>query len=185
MASEQKSGDSGEVEQLRKDVNNLLRHLRILGREKQAEVVLTINDFQIDKTNLKYSETFYTHPCGHKMCLLAQISQKALGSPRGDGPTQTPPLVFAVHVCLMPGEFDRELSLPIKGHVTVQLLNQSKDADHLRRSKQVSWQYPCKKDPSPIPVVSDIPVANLYSNADIKYIVNGSLRFIVKMNFIE
>ena len=182
--AEKKEG-TAEVAQLRKDVNNLMRHLRILGREKQSDVFLTINDFFIDKTNLKYSEPFYTHPCGHKMCLLAQVSQKALGSPRGEGPTQTPPLLFAVHACLMAGEFDGELSLPIKGHVTIQLLNQSKDSDHLKRSKQVSWQYPCKKDPSPIPVILDVPVANLYSNPDIKYLFNGRLRFCVKMNLID
>lgn len=183
--AEQRSDNPSEVEQLRKDMNALLRHLNIVGREKQADVLLTIDDFFIDKTNLKYSAPFYTHPCGHKMCLLAQVSQKALGSPRGDGPTQTPPLLFAVHACLMPGEFDRELALPIKGHVTIQLQNQVKDSDHLKRSKQVSWQYPCKKDPSPIPVISDIPVANLYSNPNVKYLVNGNLKFSVRLNFID
>ena len=121
------------------------------------------------------------------MCLLAQVAQKPLGSPRGDGPTQTPPLLFAVHVCLMLGEFDNELKLPIKGHVTIQMLNQLKDSEHLKRSKQVSWQYPCKRDPAPIPVILDVPVTNLYagSNPDVKYFVNGSLRFCVKMNFID
>lgn len=182
--AEQKS-QANEVERLRKDVDVLMRHMRILGREKQANVLLIIDDFIIDKTSLKYSEPFYTHPCGYKMCLLAQVSQKPLGSPRGDGPTQSPPLLFAVHACLMPGEFDRELTLPIKGHVTIQLLNQVKDSDHLRRSKQVSWQYPCKKDPSPIPVIADIPVTNLYSNPEVKYVVNGNLKFCVRLNFID
>ena len=185
--AEQKAAATSEVEQLQKDMNSLMRHMKILGREKQADVLLNMNDFLIDRPNLKYSKPFYTHPCGHKMCLLAQVSQKALGSPRGEGQsTPSPPLLFSVHVCLMPGEFDTELKLPIKGHVTIQVLNQSsKDSDHLRRSKQVSWQYPCKKDPTPIPVISDIPVANLYSNPDAKYLVNGSIQFCVKMNFIE
>lgn len=161
--------------------------MKILGYGKQADVLLTINDLFVDRVNLKYSEPFYTHPCGHKMCLLAQVAQKPLGSPRGDGPTQTPPLLFAVHVCLMLGEFDNELKLPIKGHVTIQMLNQLKDSEHLKRSKQVSWQYPCKRDPAPIPVILDVPVTNLYagSNPDVKYFVNGSLRFCVKMNFID
>ena len=120
--AEQKPSGSGEVEQLRADINSLMRHLKILGREKQADVRLNMTDFLVDRPNLKYSEPFYTHPCGHKMCLLAQVSQRALGSPRGDGQTTaTPPLLFSVHVCLMPGEFDAELKLPMKGHVTVQV----------------------------------------------------------------
>ena len=121
MAAEQKPAAS-EVEQLRTDVNSLMRHLKILGREKQADVRLNMTDFIVDRPNLKYSEPFYTHPCGHKMCLLAQVSQRALGSPRGEGQTtQTPPLLFSVHICLMPGEFDAELKLPMKGHVTIQV----------------------------------------------------------------
>lgn len=183
--AEQKSAAADEVEQLRADIDSLMRHLKILGREKLANVRLNITDFLIDRPNLKYSEPFYTHSCGHKMCLLAQVSQKALGSPRGDGQTPTPPLLFSVHICLMPGEFDAELKLPMKGHVTIQVLNQSKDSDHLKRSKQVSWQYHCKKDPTPIPVILDIPVANLYSNPDSKYIVNGRMNFCVRMNIIE
>ena len=116
------SQGSSEVEQLRADINSLMRHMKILGREKQADVRLNMSDFFVDRPNLKYSEPFYTHPCGHKMCLLAQVSQRALGSPRGEGQaTQTPPLLFSVHVCLMPGEFDTELKLPMKGHVTIQV----------------------------------------------------------------
>ena len=184
--AEQSRTEGEEVEQLRKDVSALMRHLKILGREKQADVSLVISDFVIDRTNIKYSEPFYTHSCGYKMCLMAQISQRPLGSPRGEpGQTQPPSLLFAVHACLMPGEFDGELKLPIKGHVTIHLLNQTKDADHLKRSKQVSWQHLCKKDPSPIPVILDIPVANLYSNPDTKYLVNGNLKFYVRMNFID
>ena len=121
--AEQKPSAS-DIEQLREDVGSLMRHLKILGREKQAEVRLNMMDFHIDRPNLTYSEPFYTHPCGHKMCLLAQVSQRALGSPRGEGQTtQTPPLLFSVHVCLMPGEFDAELKLPMKGHVTIQVSN--------------------------------------------------------------
>ena len=121
--AEQKPSAS-DIEQLREDVGSLMRHLKILGREKQADVRLNMIDFHVDRPNLQYSEPFYTHPCGHKMCLLAQVSQRALGSPRGEGQaTQTPPLLFSVHVCLMPGEFDAELKLPMKGHVTIQVSN--------------------------------------------------------------
>ena len=70
-----------------------------------------------------FSPPFYSHIGGYKMC----ISVDANGSDIGRN----------THVSLffhiVPGEYDDTLRWPFHGEVTVQLLNQTKNADHLEK----------------------------------------------------
>ncbi len=67
-----------------------------------------------------YSEGFYTHPQGYKMCLEVIAN--------GDDDE------YGTHVscffCLMRGEFDNHLKWPFRADMTVQLLNQREDNGH-------------------------------------------------------
>ena len=68
-----------------------------------------------------YSPPFYTHPQGYKMCLDVYAS----GCSRGEGTH------VSVYACLMKGEFDDHLKWPFQGHVTVAMLNQLEDGNHI------------------------------------------------------
>ena len=61
-----------------------------------------------------YSPPFYSHPRGYKLCL----SVDANGSGTGKGTH------VSVYVLLMRGEFDDQLQWPLRGNITIQLLNQ-------------------------------------------------------------
>ena len=64
---------------------------------------------------------FYTHPNSYKVCLLVYVNGDGLG--KGTH--------LSVHVCLMWGEFNNQLRWPFRGSVTIQLVNQEEDRDHL------------------------------------------------------
>ena len=67
-----------------------------------------------------YSEPFYTHPYGYKMCL----NVNANGAEPGKGKH------ISVFCYLMRGKFDDRLRWPFQGHITVQLINHLEDKEH-------------------------------------------------------
>ena len=67
-----------------------------------------------------YSEPFYTHLHGYKLCL----SVDANGWGEGNGTH------VSVGVYLMPGEFDNTLRWPFQGDITMQMINELKDKEH-------------------------------------------------------
>ena len=71
-----------------------------------------------------YSPEFYTSPGGYKMC----ICMDANGNGEGKGTRAS------VYACLMKGENDDHLPWPFTGKVTVELLNQLEDRNHLSKS---------------------------------------------------
>ena len=71
-----------------------------------------------------YSPPFYTRPVGYKMCLRVNAN----GSGNGAGTH------VSVGVCLMRGEHDDRLKWPFQGNITIQLLNQKKDQEHLAKT---------------------------------------------------
>ncbi len=85
----------------------------------------------------------------------------------------------------MEGEFDRELTWPIKARVTVQIQNQSSDSNHIKRSKQISWQFKSKGDPLPIPVMFDINAAILKGENGVKYVVKDTLQLEVMFMILD
>ena len=152
------------IEQLRSELSFLKRHLRVVSTNSKT-LPLSITGLKFDEPNHQLSEPFYTHPCGHKLCLKMEISKSE----------EKPPSLI-VYACLLPGEFDCELNWPVKARVTIQIWNQNGDSDHIQRSKQVSWQYRSVDDPLPIPVLVDIDTGVLMKQTDDKY----GVRYIVK-----
>ena len=85
-------------------------------------VVITMDIFAHHKNEDKqwFSDPFYTHPHGYKMCLNVYANGNGLG--KGTH--------VSVYVHLMRGEFDDHLQWPFRGDIPVQLLNQLEDKDH-------------------------------------------------------
>ena len=67
-----------------------------------------------------YSDAFYTHNKGYKMCLRVD----AAGHKDGDGTH------LSVYLHIMKGSHDDELTWPVKGNFKIQLLNQISDSLH-------------------------------------------------------
>ena len=86
-----------------------------------AEFTMTkFEEYQYDGDDW-YSSHFYTHPNGYKMCLWVHAN--------GYGHYQGTHL--SVYVFLMRGEFDNQLKWPFRGKITVKLVNQEEDKDHV------------------------------------------------------
>ena len=69
-----------------------------------------------------YSEPFFTYPGGYKMCL--QVYTNGFKSAEGQH--------LSAYTCLMRGDMDSILKWPLRGKITMYLLNQAEDANHLR-----------------------------------------------------
>ena len=67
------------------------------------------------------SRPFYTHPQGYKMCLICNASSK-----KDDA-------YLSVYVCLMLGEYDDFLEWPLRGELTIHLLDQTGSERHCSR----------------------------------------------------
>ena len=64
-----------------------------------------------------YSDSFYTHHKGYKMCLYVYATGYISG-------------YMSVQLYLMKGPYDDRLRWPLKGHCEVKLLNQSSNSEH-------------------------------------------------------
>lgn len=166
-----------DLRKLQEEIESLKRHLSIVIQQPSRPLQLSISNFKLDTPNFQLSRPFYSQPCGHRLCLRAEAlpPTEGLGSCR-----------FVIQVCLMQGEFDSELAWPVKGRVTVTLLNQSKDCEHIQRSKQVSWQYRSTGDPLPIPVMTNVDMATIRCETEgMKYVVKNKLQLTVKYMTLE
>lgn len=67
-----------------------------------------------------YSPPFYTHPQGYRMCL--RVDANGIGDGKGTN--------VSVSVCLMQGEFDYCLQWPLRGDLTIRLLDQEGEEEH-------------------------------------------------------
>ena len=105
-------------------------HFRIIAVEPLSEPGVlpterTMTNFQQHKINSDswFSPPFYTHPQGYKMCL--NVDANGWGDAK-----DTHVSVFAY---LMRGEFDDHLKWPFQGLVTVAILNQLEDSNHITK----------------------------------------------------
>ena len=118
-------GDTQQHLQLAVDtvLQQQIKTRNLQAQSKEMPVVYKFTNFNQHKTadNEMYSPAFYTSPKGYKMC----IGVYANGD--GDG-KNTHVSVFAY---LMKGENDDYLPWPFTGKVTVELLNQLEDKNHL------------------------------------------------------
>ena len=96
----------------------LLQHDNELLRTKYHQLheqIFSRIEYMMDDFYTQYSGwcsiPFYSHLGGYKMCIRVN------GSKLEDGESH-----LEVGICLMKGEFDRDLEFPFQGHVTVQLV---------------------------------------------------------------
>ena len=66
-----------------------------------------------------YSDPFFTHPQGYRMCLGAAVNKDGLG-----GEAVGKRVIIRVSIYILHGEYDDCLEWPFQGNITVQLLNQ-------------------------------------------------------------
>ena len=90
-------------------------------RHPRAKFTMTNFDKYKSDNDIWYSPRFYTHPYGYKMCLQVHANGSASG--RGTH--------LSVFVCLMQGEFDDQLEWPFQRDITVKVVDQKKDRDHV------------------------------------------------------
>ena len=114
-----------QIKQLEEKVGVLTAEFNLRSTALEVFIpppVLTLTNFEQYKKNSDkwFSPPFYSHIGGYKMC----ISVDANGSETGKGTH------VSVYLHIMRGEYDDTLKWPFHGEVTVQLLNQRKNAKH-------------------------------------------------------
>ena len=67
---------------------------------------------------------FYTHHNGYKMCL--RVDPNGCCDGRGTH--------VSIYTCLMKGSYDFHLKWPFRGDVTIHIVNQAGDHDHIEKS---------------------------------------------------
>jgi len=97
----------------------------------------TMSDFNQVKTKKTtwYSPPRYTHTHGYKFCIVVL----SYGVGKGTGTH------VSVALYSMPGEFDATLQWPAKFTITLQLLNQHRDQDHITVTQQFQWTKPVRE----------------------------------------
>ena len=101
----------GEQEDTRLLVSTLQSYAGVIP------VQLSMTHFQEHKDagSIWYSEPFYTHPRGYKMCLSVKPNAGSC---------------ISVWFHILRGDFDNILSWPFQGQLTLQLMNQLEDTNH-------------------------------------------------------
>ena len=122
-------------------IANVTLSLMKENHEKQKEVAvlkeeiqklrLTVGELPIDfkviyasEEEVVYSPSFYTHPDGYRMCIRVD--------PNGDGDGKGTHV--SVFIYLMKGQFDDHLKWPFRGEITIQIVNQDGDHDHVEKT---------------------------------------------------
>jgi len=92
----------------------------IKGGDQLCPVIANVTEFSTKKTDKVkwYSDSFYSHDKGYKMCL------------RVDAVALTEATYMSVYLYLMKGPHDDELTWPLQGKFEVKLLNQIGDCEH-------------------------------------------------------
>ena len=100
----------------------------------QLNHCFTLDNFEDKKKNnlVCFSEPFFTHPQGYKMC----VQMYPNGHDEGKGTHVT------VSTCIMRGEYDDQLPWPFRGEIVIELLNQKADTDHHERSIEYDDSVP-------------------------------------------
>ena len=141
----------------------------------------TMNNFEEYKRDngTWYSPHFYTHPNGYKMCLRIDANGSASG--RGTH--------LSVFVCLMQGEFDDQLKWPFQENISIMLVNQEEDGDHVIK-RFYSGKAPskcCERMMTKGPINNAWGTGQFLSHAELqpKYLKNDCIKFYLKTLLIE
>ena len=136
VQSQQQVERIGKLEKQLKDKEQELEQLNmILG---MPPLHLTMSNFNQLKTKNTYwySTRMYTHTHGYKFCIRVW--------PNGVGSSVTGTRV-GVSLFSMSGEFDATLQWPAKFTITLQLLNQHRDQDHITVTELFQWNKPVRE----------------------------------------
>jgi TNF receptor-associated factor 4 len=97
---------------------------KLITENELAKVTVKLSNYKVLKDTNKYwlSPTFYTSFGGYKLVMV--IFPNGYGEDEGD--------CISCFVCLLPGEFDDILEWPLRGEITVELLNQLEDVNHTK-----------------------------------------------------
>ena len=112
-----------ENKQLREEVDKLKVDLH-LGFPKVYHVEKTDEEVYLPK--------FYTHHNGYKMCLY--VAPNGYGDGNGTH--------VSIFTQLMKGSYDFNLKWPFRGQVTIQIVNQAGDHDHIEKTTTYNDQTP-------------------------------------------
>ena len=118
--------------------DSMKEHLKLLkeayDKLKEQKTIIPMTHYIEKKENDKswYSSAFYTSPRGYKMCLNVKAN--------GDGDHKGTHVACYVH--LMSGEYDDTLEWPFHGEITVELLNQLEDKNHLKTKIRFNESIP-------------------------------------------
>ena len=138
---------------------------------------ITMSDFETHKAadDVWFSEPFYTHPGGYKMCLCVYAN----------GYWYAKQTHMSVYVRLMRGMFDEHLKWPVLCDITIELLNQKPNKGHRR-----GFRFGNSEDDNAFRVTEGerakdgwgihtyIPHTELYRHRD-DFINNGCICFII------
>ena len=129
-----------QIEEQSRQIEELSMKLQRKGKEENKQaftsepLLLTMNTFEHRKKNDRdwYSESFYTHPRGYKLCV--QVYANGSGKAKGSH--------VSLFTRIMKGKYDDELSWPFQGKITAELLNQNADKNHY--TYDYSYDRDCK-----------------------------------------
>ncbi len=160
-----------QLEEKDRQIDMLERRLAILERRTSLLVEFTVSKGYLSKyrQNMETYTTvdgplFYTHPRGAKL-----QAHTFFCSDFG---------IIGVQLCQVPGEFDDEIKLPVKCTVTVHLLNQLRDQDHISGSETFTLTRPTKRtytgEPDPLEV--DYNTIEDSSKREVQYLKDDCIR---------
>lgn len=122
------SDDLREVKDCIHAIQEEVKQLKVVQMSIIAAppVQFRMHNFEGLKTTGKewFSEPFFTHPKGYKMCL--NIDANGYGEGKDTH--------VSVFIYLMQGDFDSQLKWPFQGNICVQLVNQEGNNDHHEKS---------------------------------------------------
>ena len=90
--------------------------------DQECPVIFNMIEFNEQKNNNTewYSDSFYTHSKGYKMCLNVHAVEAIKGIRTR----------LSLYLYVMKGSYDDELTWPLRGEFEIKLLNQISDSEH-------------------------------------------------------
>ena len=108
-------------------------------KEETRQLRLTVGGFPMEfqvnyasKEEVVYLPSFYTHSHGYRMCL--EVHPNGGGDGKGTH--------VSAFTCLMKGPFDDHLKWPFRGEITIQIVNQDGDHDHVEKTIHFNKKTP-------------------------------------------
>ncbi len=119
----------GKVEVLKDQLQGSIQQIEVL--ERLSGLRFTVPNFQKLKNDDDgyNAESLYTHPGGYKVCIRVRPN----GYHSGHGTH------VSAWLCGCPGDNDGDLKWPADCTITLQLLNQHRDQDHVTVTERFNW----------------------------------------------